>query len=313
MADDDILDDLEDEIDALCSDDDSEACGELEEAVEQIAADEPTDPLTYTEFTSNPHSYRNYTPEMVERLIATVGTERDEGETEATAKDGINYIEDGRWSDFLEEASKMFNRLDDDERELFTRRNPEVVAWITVHDEANGYDPLERWRNDARAELGSDGARDPPMFVRDRGSAPPNDDLIGSMIQRRRSYRNWTPQEFQDVLDMVELTVGEGRAREIGLRTADIRETMREEGAFPFDFTAKEVSDELLERVEAGRFRPMLSELMTFYTPLDPDERRTFSRRNPGLIMWLSVYGESNHLIHQEQLKAHTYPTLRER
>jgi len=111
---------------------------------------------------------------------------------------------------------------------------------------------------------------------------------------------------------MEEVRLSVGRAGEIGFRSAEIRDTMREEGAFPIDADAKEVSRELLGRVEAGRFEPMLSELMTFFSRLDPDERRMFSRRNPGLIMWLSVYGESNHLIHREQLKAHTYPTLRE-
>jgi ribosomal protein L24E len=250
---------------------------------------------------------------MVERLIATIGTERFEKGVEASARDGIDFIESGRWSEFLEEASQMFNRLDDDERDLFTRRNPDVVEWVTVHDEANGYNPMERRRNDARVELGPNGARDPPMYVRDRGSAPPNDDLIESMIQRRRSYRNWTPQEFQDVLDMGEITVTEGRAREIEMRTPEILDTMSQEGAFPIDVGAKEVTRELLGRVEAGRFMSMLDVLMTFYVALDLDERRMFSRRNPGLIMWVSVYGESNHLIHQEQLKAHTYPTLREK
>lgn len=41
MTDDDILDQLEDEIDTLCSDDDSEACEQLEEAVEEL---DPTPP-----------------------------------------------------------------------------------------------------------------------------------------------------------------------------------------------------------------------------------------------------------------------------
>jgi hypothetical protein len=311
MDGDDVLDKIEEEIEEICEDENNETCDRLEEVVEDVRGTSD-DPLTYTDFTSNPHSYRHYTTEMVERLIATVGTERFEKGVEASARDGIDYIEDGRWSPFLEEASQMFNRLDDDERDLFTQRNPGVVEWITVFDEANGYDPMERRRSDARSELSEDGARDPPKYARDRGSAPPNDDLVQSMVQRRRSYRNWTPQEFQDVLSMEEVRLSVGRAGEIGFRSAEIRDTMREEGAFPIDADSKEVSRELLGRVEAGRFEPMLSELMTFFSRLDPDERRMFSRRNPGLIMWLSVYGESNHLIHREQLKAHTYPTLRE-
>jgi len=132
-------------------------------------------------------------------------------------------------------------------------------------------------------------------------------------MQRRRSYRNWTPQEFQDVLDMEVVELSDGRATEMGFRTPDIRDTIRDEGAFPFEATAKEVTRLLIERVEAGRFSDMLSELRKFYGPLDPDERKTFSRRNPGLMMWLSVRNEANDLIHQEQLKAHTYPTLREK
>jgi len=321
MTDDDILDQLEDEIDALCSDDDSEACEQLEDAVEEMAeaegdeppAEMPDDPLTYSDFTG-PHSYRNYSTEMVERLIATVGTERGERGFEASARDGIDHIEAGRWASFLEAASRMFNRLDDDERRLFMRRNPGVVEWVTVFDEANGYDPMERWRNDARVELGPNGARDPPKFDRGRGSATVGgDSLLSDMITRRRSYRNWTPGEFQDILDMERVELSLGMAREIGFRTPEIRDTLREEGAFPVEVNSKEVTRELLGRVESGRFQPALKELMTFYAPLDRDEARTFSRRNPGIIMWLSVHGESQDQIHQEQLNAHTYPTLGEK
>jgi len=307
---DDILDQLEDEIDALCSDLSDPACDTLESAVEEMKRD--VNPITsLNEFKSGGHSYRGYSPRDVERLIVGVGTERGEKGTEVTAADGINFIEAGRWSDFLESASKMFNRLDDDERKMFAERNPDLVEWVTVYDEANGYDPMLRWRALARSNLtgGDDGRReaaDPPPFLLAGGSS--RGESFQSFYTRRRSYRNWTPQEFERLLDQEEMGVTAGQAREIGLRTTEIRDEID----FPTDFTTKEIVRELLERIEAGRFLPMLADGMTFFSPLDPDERRMFSRRNPGVMMWISVYGESNHLIHREQLGAHTYPTLPE-
>ena len=311
---DDILDQLEDEIESLCEGSDDPACDTLEDAVETLSEERDLEPLTYREFTKGKHSYRGYSPRMVERLIDTVGIEGFEGDTDVTAIDGIRYMESGRWADALEETSQMFNRLDDDERKLFTQRNPDLVEWVTVYDEANGYEPQLRWREMARANLsgGDDGrreAKDPPLFGRQRGSVQrPVDDLLRSLYTRRRSYRNFTPQEFQEILGDDKIEVSAGMAREIGLRTAEIRSELE----FPIMVYRDEVVRALLDRVESGRFAPMLSELANFYVRLDIDERRMFSRRNPGIVMWISVYGEANHMPHGKQLKAHTYPTLPE-
>ena len=314
-SDEDLLDELEREIEELCSDREDPACDMAEQAVKNLAEDRYSGvvPMSPNEFTSGPHSYRGFSPDMVPRLIASVGTEAGEMGTEKTAVSVMRYIESGRLVDALEAASRMFNRLDNDEMELFTQRNPDVVEWITVYDEAVGFNPQPEWRQMARDNLtgGNDGryeADNPPLFSRERGSATRKRGVVSDMASRRRSYRNWTPQEFQEVLDMEVIELSRGLAREIDYQNAEIRENID----FPHEVPAKEVVRQLLSRVEGGRFQEMLSEMMSFYAPLDPDERRMFSRRNPGLTMWLSVFGESEHLIHQDQLLAHTYPTLRE-
>lgn len=313
---DDIIEEIKKEVEEVCSVSDDPVCDQINRVVESLAVRPDlgdVEPMTYSDFTSPSHSYRNFDPHMVTRLLKGVGTERGEMGTESTTLDGMRYIESGRLVKFLEPASVMFQSLDDDERDLFTRRNPDVVEWVSAYNAAAGLNPIIEWRERAGDNLvGGDGRREaenPPLFSRSRGSATRDRSLLMDMATRRRSYRNWTPGEFQEIIDMVQIELTRGMAREIGFRTPQIRE---EELEFPYPADSKEVARALFERIESGRFNDMMSPLMSMYARFDRDEMRMFSRRNPGLIMWLSVWGESNHLIHKDQLRAHTFPTLGE-
>ena len=263
--------------------------------------------MDYQEFTRGGHSYRGYTPEMVEELLAD--TDRD------TALSGVEFIESGRWADALEATSEMFFKLDRDEKELFTARNPDVVEWTAVWQEVNGLDPMTEMREAAREGLLGDdrlAATGEPFFesvpkydIADRHSFGD----INNMAERRRSYREWSPYEFLNLMERetkIETTLG--MMVELGIYPPEVYE--EESPGTTIEAAPRDISRGLLHRVEDHRFDDMLKAWHNAYAPLDPDERKMFSRRNPGLIMWLSAYGKGHHLIWGEQLTPHEWPTI---
>lgn len=250
------------------------------------------------------HSYRNFSPG--EFLDALEESERRD------VLSALERVESGRFEPFLANGSKFFDKLDEDEQRLFARRNPEYVFWLTVWNQLNGYNPWRRWREFARQRLDDDGAIDPPTFARKQ--VREGRSLLQDLAFRRRSYRNWSPYTFMDVIgdDHTEHELGKGMVRELDLYTPEIREKIED---YPVEEEGQLVARAILERIEAGRFEPMLSKGFYFFGALDPDERRMFGRRNPGLVMWISAYGESNHLLHREELFPFTegfFPTLGE-
>lgn len=258
---------------------------------------------TLNDVTRKGHSYRGHEPEDIIAIV-----ENDDLkplEQLEQAQEAINFIEGARWGPFLDGLSRFFDRLDRDEQELFTRRNPDLVRWISARNRAHEQDPITRWFELAGENLSADGAIDPPLFDRD---PPRNDrDLLRDMAFRRRSYRNWSPHEFDDIVAREKIELSRGFAAEIGWRTPDIRDDV----SFPIQVEAKEVARELIGRVEAGRFVDPLSDGLQMFARLDRDERRTFAARNPGFTQWMSAYGNTSHLIHGDQFQV-PMPALRE-
>jgi len=84
---------------------------------------------------------------------------------------------------------------------------------------------------------------------------------IEDLTHRPHSYRNYDPQEFVDALE-----AGEDSA---GLRSA-------------------------LNRIESARLEPLLENTSSMFARLDRDEQETFTRRNAGLVRWMSVYNRLN-------------------
>jgi hypothetical protein len=74
---------------------------------------------------------------------------------------------------------------------------------------------------------------------------------------RPHSYREWSPEEFLEWQNQ-------------GIPPAELRDEMR--------------------FIESGRMDNMLKALHKFWIPLDPDEKETFSQRNPGLMQWLEAW-----------------------
>lgn len=203
--------------------------------------------------------YRNFDP------VELVGVAFNEGLSEA--RDVLRFVESGRFEPFLDNTSDMFARLDRDEKETFTRRNPDLVQWMSAYnvtEELNPYGDFAALASevliDGRDRADSDAV--PPFEPKAIG----DDDLLESLKTRRRSYRNFTPHEIRQIL-----TNGNFEAREV------------------------------LGRIESGRFDPVLGRGHKFFAPLDPDERRLFARRNPGMMEWISVWGAAQHLIHGDQ------------
>jgi len=77
---------------------------------------------------------------------------------------------------------------------------------------------------------------------------------------RPHSYRNWDPDEI------ARIAFQEG------------------------EYTARE----WLQYIEAGRFNEMLEAIHKMYVPLDADERETFWKRNPSVMVWVHVWAILN-------------------
>lgn len=231
------------------------------------------------------HSYRNWEPHLFIEGI-------EDGIGEGVLLGHLKRIEGGRFEPMLRETSEFFGKLDRDEMDLFTRRNPDLVRWMGVWNRLEEFNPYTDFTVDlAREVVNNEGFPvDVPPFERKQIRSERS--LLQSMYRRRRSYRNWAPSEFMDIIDREVIEVSRGQARDIGLRTPEIRDGME----FPREFAATEVARELLGRIEAGRFKPAIGEAANMYFALDVDEAETWAQRNPGVTTWQSVWGRSEDL-----------------
>jgi len=243
------------------------------------------------------HSYRGFHPEELRDLYQNVQAMTDAPNPEGEAREEVQsvwaFIESGRLEPMVEAISDFFFKLDGDERELFTRRNPDMVMWMSVWNDTHGLNPYQRFADMASESLGPerDAAANPPAFERE----PPSDrygNLLSDMMFRRRSYRNWSPEEFRDIMGEGKIAVTRSMARELDLYTPDAREDMD----FPQDEPGRYLVRTLLDRVEAGRFNEVAAAFQKHYRMLDPDERRMMERRNPGLSTWMVAWGASEHV-----------------
>lgn len=237
------------------------------------------------------HSYRNFEPdEFVEAL---------EEDSQTEVRSALQRVESGRFAPFLEQTSAFFSRLDQDEQETFTRRNPGLVRWMSAYNILHDYNPYADFDDQAR-DLLDRGDWDVPAF--ERKEVGEGRTHLQDLYRRRRSYRNFTPHEIMEVSEQERIEVTEGQARELGLRSPEIREELD----FPLEIEGREIARAVLSRLESGRFQPMLRAGHKFVAALDADEIVEFTRRNPGIIQWMSTYGHSEHLRHREQLTALT-------
>ncbi len=90
-----------------------------------------------------PHSYRTWEDTDLQQLDAACRNDAD-GELEQhncrrTLLKGVRHVEAGRWDDALGEMHRFIAALDQDEREQFARRNPNLVdrvnGWAVVQDQ----------------------------------------------------------------------------------------------------------------------------------------------------------------------------------
>lgn len=289
-----------------------EECRTLRSAIERVCSS-PGERGTQRFLRMRGQQYRNFVPSDVTAIVDN--PEFDSEERLKEAQSALTFIESGRFTPFLEDVSQFFSKLDRDEQETFTRRNPDVVQWMGAYNRAHELNPYREMQTLAAESMPPDRSKalDPPPFERGelRRSTPVKD-----MIGRRRSYRNWTPQEFTDLLTGSTLEpdkreVSRGEARELSLWSPEEREGM----TFPVRVRKTTVATRLFERVEAGRMAEMCDSAISFFVPLDRDERAMFGRRNPGLVMWMSAFGRMRGMVHGEEMfpgNEEMFPTLRE-
>ena len=79
-----------------------------------------------TELNTRPHSYRGYSPEEFIQLV-------EQGVSKRDLRPELRDIEAGRFNDMLKEAYDFWVPLDLDEKEMFNKRNPELVAWLETY------------------------------------------------------------------------------------------------------------------------------------------------------------------------------------
>jgi hypothetical protein len=71
------------------------------------------------------HSYREWEPRDFHTAI-------EEGERMVPLQGQLRRIEDGRFYDMLDRTHLMFIRLDEDERNMWAERNPNMMKWLEV-------------------------------------------------------------------------------------------------------------------------------------------------------------------------------------
>lgn len=91
-----------------------------------LVEDDPSPDELFQDITWRPHSWRNYEPDEFIQLL-----ESDYNKGEIRTELGV--IESGRFKDMLKEAYNFFGPLDQDEKEEFYRRNPDLVRWLEVY------------------------------------------------------------------------------------------------------------------------------------------------------------------------------------
>lgn len=248
----------------------------------EVNRDEPqtSGDLTY----GRAHSYRNFDPAELRKLHANSGND----EVQAV----FAFIESGRIDDIAEALSEFFFKLDADEQELFIDRNPDLVQYMSAWNEAHGLNPFEDAYEQAQNALSADRSKALPAPPFERRELT-HDTLLKDMMFRRRSYRNWSPFEFLEIAEREEIEVTRGMARELGMYKPEAREELD----FPRTEPGRFVARTLFDRVEAGRFDPVLSEVQRLFVRLDLDERRLIAARNPGLITWILPWGVSEHVF----------------
>lgn len=287
------------------------------------------------------HSYRSFDPEgfwdIVDRVDALDdGMARYEHEQEL--QDVLRFIEDGRWLEFLRSTYLFFSKLDRDEMELFTERNPDLVQWIGLWAWTEDMNPYREWA-DRAAEIPTGTITSSRVGVADREydripvegfEHPPfrrsadTEATIRNMIDRRRSYRNWSPFEFAEATGVDELTF-ENRDEELSVPKPRLRELDYFDRMFHGDVDPDDFAEEvevyrgtivslLMDRVEAGRYAEALDDGASFFARLDPDEQKVFVLRNPGISTWMGIYGQSRGLTgpHENDLSGAPWPPLRE-
>lgn len=244
-----------------------------------LRGDDPMVPedggIRVRDLTRGGHSYRNFEPGDVLEALTTEIEAQGEVDGRAEVRGLMEFIESGRFADHLEAVSRFFGNLDRDEQDTFTRRNPDTVQWMGVWNTVEELNPFPEYQDIATRVLLDDRSQANLTKVPDWQPREPIMDrtLQDDLGKRRRSYRNFTPDDFRRIW-----TDAAGDHRD----EAQVRE--------------------LWKRIEANRFQPVLETGHKFFSPLDPDERKSWARRNPGLIEWVSVWGMTEHLANAEEI-----------
>lgn len=94
--------------------------------------------------------------------------------------------------------------------------------------------------------------------------------------------------------DRIDAADADLTAQELAFRAHSYRNFEPEEFELAADVSGDAKTREALQTVESGRLFTFLEATSSMFSRLDTDEKRLFTRRNPMLVMWMSVFNRVN-------------------
>lgn len=270
----------------------------------------PDDLETFHEARRVGHSYRNFNPDVLKRVLKNDGRDY--------AQQLLEFIESGRWKPVLDNLRKLSHTLLSTDLEILFQRNPDLAEWYEAylmvehpsHDHLGSFTFGKTLSDDRhRAIVPDEYHFRPPPFDLDADLQTRVRGAIKSMGNR---FQTWTPYaistfsrgDLSTPIDMTdELLAYIQQHQPIG---ADIyRQYQQRNTALP-----REVLRHFYTEMRGGALNEFMDSLSLHHSRLDRDEARMFSRRNPGMMMQMDAYGRLQHLQYAEGLYPHDYPLL---
>lgn len=191
-------------------------------------------------------------------------TELLENTDRKTALAGVRFIESTRFEPMVIAADELVAGLHPEDRPKWIARNPDLTEYVVAYRLIRDGGVDSSLADQAAAHLTADrySAKNVPTFP----TAVP-----GSRYGQQNPFR--LREQHDDLEDK-----------------RDLRQLL--------DRLERDVSD----IPGPGRLKTLADDGLFMFARLDPDEKRMFARRNPGLTAWMSLYGWSEDLINQDDL-----------
>jgi ribosomal protein L24E len=281
---DDILEELRKDFQPFDSDDnennDESAENDIRQELKDKVMDIPTPGYSQSlELADIPtqHSYREHNTLQYMQLIKNE-YRRNDNPYEVSNK--IEIIEGSRYHEMLSACHRLMLSMNEKSEELFIQRNPDLIQWTILYqvslESPDVLDYIDYWSDTMKA-MTDDMSKtvNPPSFEMIPLSGQ---ELYEHLSIKSRKYSDWAPKSITKMMNQIR----DG--------TIDSPQSYATEGR------------KIYKRIEYETLFELMDKAHKNIVPLDLDERRSFARRNPGVISWMEPYAKSQHLIPPEQI-----------